>query len=187
MKVTGIFEPYEPIDEDLLNDARIIKENTGMDIFFLRDSNGELWHEAQYCFKNETLKVAFDKKGVIIMLADDATLLNPVNCAVAEIKKNDVPAEVNETQEWMYADGKIIPRKYTKDEFIANAEITKQQLMSTASTAIAPLQDAVDIGEATEAEIDLLQRWKKYRVLINRIDINDAPDIKWPDVPVAFS
>ncbi|EFB3321859.1 tail fiber assembly protein [Escherichia coli] len=42
---------------------------------------------------------------------------------------------------------------------------------------MAPLQDAVDLGIATEEESSLLAAWKKYRVLLNRVDTSVAPDI----------
>ncbi|MEH4973303.1 tail fiber assembly protein, partial [Escherichia coli] len=29
----------------------------------------------------------------------------------------------------------------------------------------------------------LLEAWKKYRVLLNRVDTSVAPDIVWPDEP----
>ncbi|MEG1787544.1 MAG: tail fiber assembly protein, partial [Citrobacter sp.] len=44
-------------------------------------------------------------------------------------------------------------------------------------------QDAVDLGIATEAEASLLLAWKKYRVLINRVDTSQTSDINWPDCP----
>ncbi|MXE05818.1 tail fiber assembly protein, partial [Escherichia coli] len=28
-----------------------------------------------------------------------------------------------------------------------------------------------------------LAAWKKYRVLLNRIDTSTAPDIVWPEIP----
>ncbi|WP_161527554.1 tail fiber assembly protein, partial [Escherichia albertii] len=52
-----------------------------------------------------------------------------------------------------------------------------------ASEHIVPLQDAVDLGIATEEEISLLAEWKKYRVLLNRVDTSTAPDIEWPALP----
>lgn len=55
--------------------------------------------------------------------------------------------------------------------------------MTAASGAIAPLQDAVDIGLATDEELNLLLELKKYRVLLNRIDPSKAPDIQWPSDP----
>ncbi|EJQ6148775.1 tail fiber assembly protein [Escherichia albertii] len=63
---------------------------------------------------------------------------------------------------------------------IREAEETKNSLMQVASEHIAPLQDAVDLGIATEEETSLLATWKKYRVLLNRVDIL-AP--VWPIQP----
>lgn len=71
----------------------------------------------------------------------------------------------------------------TKEQLIAEAEQKKQMLLSEAAEAIAPLQDAVDLDIATDEEIALLKEWKKYRVLINRIDTSTAPDITWPVKP----
>ncbi|ENI3623931.1 tail fiber assembly protein, partial [Escherichia coli] len=29
----------------------------------------------------------------------------------------------------------------------------------------------------------LMEAWKKYRVLLNRVDTSTAPDIEWPEIP----
>ncbi|ECA4283821.1 phage tail protein, partial [Salmonella enterica subsp. enterica serovar Stanley] len=47
---------------------------------------------------------------------------------------------------------------------------------------IAPLQDAVDLDIATDDEKAQLDEWKKYRILVNRVDTTN-PD--WPYVPVS--
>lgn len=57
----------------------------------------------------------------------------------------------------------------------------KSVLMQQAHDAIAPLEDAVDLDMATDAEKTALLAWKKYRVLLNRVDITQAPDIDWPE------
>ena len=67
---------------------------------------------------------------------------------------------------------------------IREAEETKNNLMQVASEHIAPLQDAADLEIATEKETSLLEAWKKYRVLLNRVDTSTAPDIEWPTNPV---
>ena len=36
----------------------------------------------------------------------------------------------------------------------------------------------------TEEETSLLEAWKKYRVLLNRVNTTTAPDIEWPTVPI---
>ncbi|HHR6093555.1 TPA: tail fiber assembly protein [Providencia alcalifaciens] len=71
----------------------------------------------------------------------------------------------------------------SKEQIIAEAEQQKQILLSEASKAIAPLQDAVDLNIAKDEEIALLKEWKKYRVLLNRIDTSLAPDIEWTQKP----
>lgn len=70
-----------------------------------------------------------------------------------------------------------------KESDIAAAEAQKQYLLAEAAEAIAPLQDAVDLDMATPVEEALLKEWKKYRVLLNRVDTSTAPDITWPVKP----
>ncbi|EEV3342159.1 tail fiber assembly protein [Escherichia coli] len=64
-----------------------------------------------------------------------------------------------------------------------NKQGQRSSLMQVASEHIAPLQDAVDLEIATEEENSLLEAWKKYRVLLNRVDTSTAPDIEWPVIP----
>ena len=59
----------------------------------------------------------------------------------------------------------------------------KKQLLSEANEEIAYLQDAIDADIATDAEKTRFAALKKYRVLITRIDVNQAPDIEWPVKP----
>lgn len=59
----------------------------------------------------------------------------------------------------------------------------KAARLEMAGKAIAPLQDADDLGVATAEEKALLLAWKRYRVLINRVDAETAPDIDWPVTP----
>lgn len=73
--------------------------------------------------------------------------------------------------------------KLTQAQRIEIAEEQKQYLLSEAAESIAPLQDAVDLGMATPEEEVLLREWKKYRVMLNRVDTSLAPDITWPQKP----
>ncbi|MFP1773528.1 tail fiber assembly protein [Lonsdalea quercina] len=71
------------------------------------------------------------------------------------------------------------------EELIVEAEAKKSVLRATADSAIAPLQDAVDLGIASEDESAMLNAWRKYRVLLNRLDTNSAAEseIEWPESP----
>nr|WP_308282106.1 tail fiber assembly protein [Providencia rettgeri] len=68
-------------------------------------------------------------------------------------------------------------------ELISNAESDKQSRLFEATNAIAPYQDAIDLGIATDKELKQLNAWKQYRVDLNRIDTATAPDITWPEKP----
>ena len=71
----------------------------------------------------------------------------------------------------------------TKDEQQERAEQKRQTLKSVADTEISWRQDAVDAGMATEEETAMLAAWRKYRVLLMRVDVSLAPDINWPEPP----
>lgn len=71
----------------------------------------------------------------------------------------------------------------TKDEQQARAEQKRQTLKSVADTEISWRQDAVDAGIATEEETATLAAWRKYRVLIMRVDVSLTQDINWPEPP----
>ncbi|MCI4239351.1 tail fiber assembly protein [Dickeya dianthicola] len=55
--------------------------------------------------------------------------------------------------------------------------------LETATTRIQMLGDAVELNMATDDEVATLNAWKAYRVLLNRVDVNAAPDIDWPEAP----
>jgi len=71
------------------------------------------------------------------------------------------------------------------DQLIAAVVADLAQRRAAADTAIAPLQDAVDLDEATELEAAALKQWKRYRVALNRLP--DQPGypatIDWPAPP----
>ncbi|HEM7929932.1 TPA: tail fiber assembly protein [Citrobacter braakii] len=70
-----------------------------------------------------------------------------------------------------------------KADTLAEAELKKSVLKAAADSEIEWRQDAVDAGIATEEEATALVEWKKYRVLLMRVDTSTAPDIEWPITP----
>ncbi|MDU6434804.1 MAG: tail fiber assembly protein [Pantoea sp.] len=71
----------------------------------------------------------------------------------------------------------------TSEQLIEMAEVEKTKLLAIATVAINPLQDAADLGIATDEEAASLKAWKTYRVMVNRVDVSKAPEIIWPDSP----
>lgn len=118
-----------------------------------------------------------------------------------ELKSKNIPADLKPFSEEKHAalflgqeHGKYISHTpegpilvdmpdYTPEELIMQTERKKTGLMQAANDAIAPLQDAVDLDMASDEEKTVLMKWKKYRVLLNRVNLENAPDIIWPDIP----
>lgn len=71
------------------------------------------------------------------------------------------------------------------EQILASALALRDSLLATATLRINPLQDAVDLDDATDADAALLKKWKQYRVAVNRIpDQVGFPDkIDWPLQP----
>ncbi|ELE9728656.1 tail fiber assembly protein [Enterobacter kobei] len=167
------FQPYTPE----------VNETPELNIGYLISDEGADWYECQSEFSDATMKIGFDATGLIRTHAIDVSMLWPVGLSVTEVAMADLPEGFSGAGQWLFDGKAIIAREYTHEELVAQANIKKQKLMAAASSAIAPLQDAVDIAESTEEELTQLQAWKKYRVLLNRLDISTAPDIEWPDQP----
>lgn len=78
----------------------------------------------------------------------------------------------------LWSEGKWI-EEVTENPF-EDVEYLKQSLMASTSAKIAPLEDAVDLGMATEDEVAWLKSLKIYRVRLNRVDVSDPV---WPEIP----
>lgn len=152
-------------------------------VLYLKDETGADWYESQKSFSDDTMKIVFNSDCVVISMNHDVSKLWPIGNSVAEVDASEVPAGLDIDGGWIFDGKKIIERVYTSSELISQATVKRDSLMAAATAAIAPLQDAVDIDEATDAEIALLKAWKKYRVALSRLDLSTAPDIEWPTPP----
>nr|DAU58063.1 MAG TPA: tail fiber assembly protein [Caudoviricetes sp.] len=73
----------------------------------------------------------------------------------------------------------------TQEELEAINKQTQFKLRDIADSEIAWRQDAVESDFATEKEVTELYEWKKYRVLLMRIDTSAEQTIEWPTPPEA--
>ncbi|UPG89259.1 tail fiber assembly protein [Luteibacter aegosomaticola] len=125
--------------------------------------------------------------------ADDGTYIpldqrfTPEFCAmcvdITDIEPQPVAGDVASKGDggaWSFAP--YVPPAPTQEQILSANTAMRNQLLAAAALAIAPLQDAVDLDEATAQETALLTQWKQFRVAVNRIDITKAnPD--WPAPP----
>lgn len=77
----------------------------------------------------------------------------------------------------------VLDENKQHQHYVAVAAAQKKQLLSEAGSQIDYLQDAIDTDIATDEEKSLYTAWKKYRALLNRVDVDTAPDIEWPEKP----
>ncbi|CAI1133486.1 tail fiber assembly protein [Serratia quinivorans] len=155
----------------------------GLDVTYLRDENGNDWYEHQKEYSADTIKVAYDANGIICAFSHDVSMLWPFNLSVIEFSEEDTPKKLSNTGEWMFDGKNIIPRQFSQTELEKQAQQDKDQLMVLATKVIAPLQDAKELGIATEEELTKLKAWVIFRIQTNRIEVSAAPNITWPTYP----
>ncbi|MFV7476904.1 tail fiber assembly protein [Enterobacter pseudoroggenkampii] len=166
------FVQYEPEYKDFMFNAIFLQSEDGLD-----------WYYHMSRFQTDTLKVCYDKNNIIRSYSNQVDRLFPLGMSVSEVDQADVPEGLNIHGEWAWNGIKIIPRELTQDEEIQQAKTRKSELLVEASDIIAPLQDASDLGIVTDEEAASLLLWKRYRVMLNRLDLSTAPAIDWPERP----
>ncbi|MEI9603260.1 tail fiber assembly protein [Enterobacter hormaechei] len=194
---SGVFKQYDPLEkwgkytaakaaklsaEEL--ELYYIAKSPQMNIVFLKDENGNDWYQWLRTLSEESLKVSFNPDSKeIVHFSYDASAIFPVNQIVVEIAPENIPDEFIAAGEkalggaFLFVDGEITPAPV---DYVAEAQRKKMELLTQANNVIATLQDAVELAMATEEETALLQEWKKYRVLLSRVDA-EKPD--WPVAP----
>ncbi|EHN8924316.1 tail fiber assembly protein [Enterobacter asburiae] len=166
------FVQYEPEFKDFLFNAIFLQSDEGLD-----------WYYHMSRFQADTLKICYDKNNIIRSFSNQVDRLFPLGMSVSEVDQTDVPEGLNIHGEWVWNGTKIIPRKLTREELIQQAETRRGELLAEASDVIAPLQDASDLGIAADEEAAMLLLWKRYRVMLNRLDLSLSPEIEWPERP----
>ena len=78
------------------------------------------------------------------------------------------------------------PPKPTKEQAAIIGLAKQADLLVRAAVAMGPLQDAVDLNDATANEKSALATWKYYRVALNRVQEQPGFPLKidWPVTPL---
>ncbi|HBA9795737.1 TPA: tail fiber assembly protein [Escherichia coli] len=72
------------------------------------------------------------------------------------------------------------PELPTREELTKQAERQKSKLLAEAESIILPLERAVKLSMATDAEREMLELWARYSVHVSRVN-TEKPE--WPDKP----
>jgi len=160
---------------------QVLEEGLPLPVLYFEDENGTDWYELRDReWQGENCFIAVGADGFVSTWAENPNFLTlSEGVSIYELDSAALPEDIS-TLAYRYQDGQFIPFVQPAAEV---AEQRKNALLSQATAAIAPLQDAVDIDDVTDAERERLKAWKTFRVALNRLDLSAAPDIDWPAVP----
>ncbi|MCI1680057.1 MAG: tail fiber assembly protein [Ewingella americana] len=68
-----------------------------------------------------------------------------------------------------------------KNALFIQAQQDKKERMALATESISILAFAKESGQATDEELEALDRWQNYRLQLSRTDLSKGGDINWPD------
>ncbi|HGF4504844.1 TPA: tail fiber assembly protein [Escherichia coli] len=149
-------------------------------VVWLYTEDGKNWYEEQKNFQPDTIKIAYDKNNVIVTVSKDVSTINPEGLSVVEVSDITANRRADNNGNWMFLDGKVVKREYTKQELQQQAELQKSALLSEAESVIQPLERAVRLNMATNEERARLESWECYSVLVSRVDTANP---EWPQKP----
>lgn len=143
---------------------------------YFQDVHGRDWYETLTGWKGA---VSLDDDGIVIAYENDVSYMGMEEGRdVYEVDPLNVPDDVSGN--FQYADGLFYD---IRPDAATLAEQTQKQLIEDAGLTISVLQGAVDESMATDAEKASLSAWKKYRVLLYRVDTSKPEEIEWPEPP----
>lgn len=92
-----------------------------------------------------------------------------------------------ESKELKVIKGKLVlvdlkPIQLSDEQVIAQNQSRKIALINEASEKIAVLQDIIDLDMQETDEEQQLKQWKKYRILLTRVDASDI-NVIFPEKP----
>ncbi|WP_308561814.1 tail fiber assembly protein [uncultured Klebsiella sp.] len=153
------------------------------------DEDGNDWYQSQKQFKTDSLKVAFDKNGLIVMTSFDASTLAPANLSVVEINKDDIPDGFfdNETL-WQFNGSGVVEYTYSAEEIQQQAELQRESLLSAANDKIKDWRTELELGIISDDDKTQLIKWMNYIKDIKSLDLTSVADkaaydaISWPNL-----
>ncbi|EFK3241256.1 tail fiber assembly protein [Escherichia coli] len=141
-----------------------LSESDGQNILYLQSEDGMDWYECQSLYRDDTVKIMYDKENIIRSVVD-----RPV-----PERGNTYPAELTLDGSWKFVDGDVY-----QDEQIVNERIYKEnskkinELVREAQSAILNLQTAIEIDMSSDGDEEKLIEWRRYLCELNKITATD--------------
>lgn len=79
-------------------------------VIWLYAEDGQNWYEAQKAFQADTLKIAYDDRGIIRYIEKDVSSINPEGMSVVELPDTTANRRADILGDWVFQDGKVMKR-----------------------------------------------------------------------------
>lgn len=149
----------------------------------MEDSNIKYYYSKnEHAFYVSNINDNIAKDSVEITTEQHNNLLNALNsgCVIFDDLTYS-PPRPSQFHDWI--NGKWIENIEGKNKYIISENVTqKNSLLNESNEKIEILQDIVDLDMQESNEDEQLKTWKKYRILLTRIDTNNI-EITWPTKP----
>lgn len=155
----------------------------GEGVQYFCDEKGRDFYDSRELFTKKYV-VFFDDHDIVraIVKSSEVTRVHPGGLSAIDI--NVLPKGIDIfTGTWRFDGKKVVPADF--DPTVSTAR-RKQAAMTKISNLIAPLQDAVEEGEATKEEADKYSALRKLRIKLMRISDDTPPsDVDWSEFTAA--
>lgn len=151
----------------------------GDGVQYFSDDKGRDFYESFDLFTKKYV-VLFDKYGMVRFLvkSGDISMTYPLGLSICDL--NTIPKDFDITKGPWQFDGKKI-NKLDVDLAVSTSK-RKKALLSSISSQLSVLSDAVEMDEATEEEVERYNSLRKLRLKLSRLS-DDTPqdEIDWSE------
>lgn len=168
----------------------------GDSVIHYRSEDGRDWYDVQDLFQTDTLKIEYNPDGTISRFSYDVSMLSPEGRSVIEVEDTSTLRQAF-TEQLFWSQYVVVgdelatkpPSKYhvwqdavwkisNKNQALWDEDILSEaraqaafkvsELRAQCDKDILPLQDALDLDEATPEEVVRLKALKRFRIALNR-------------------
>ena len=146
----------------------------GQHVIFFQSEDGVDFYEAIKKAKENTVKILYREKS-ITGFGTDASGLYPAGSSLIEVAPGKVPADLDLSGKYEF-DAKKVTFSLSEAYKTQLLNQAKDKALKVAAGEMEAIQDKIDIGKATEEDLELLTEWKKYRITVREVtDLSDLP------------
>jgi len=158
----------------------------GLLIAVATDETGADWYASQKFFQPDTLKLVFEKNGVIVSMHHDVSALWPGEGSVAEVATENIPDGFCLNGKWVFDGIQIKPRTYTAAEWQKKADEQRQVLLKEAAATTTDWRTELQLDVIAEDDKVSLIKWMAYIKELKELNLNNVTNegaynkIAWP-------